>query len=189
MATKVVTNAKELSELAQKEVNAITLPAKITSQPTFTVAQGTLMKIKGIQKNNKTIKDSIVNPIKEALKNVKALFAPSEEALKEMENIIKEDKVKWSDKLEEIEAKRILEAEEKIKNGVDIEKATVALNNTKDNLKEVKTRKIPKVRILDKSKIPLEYLEPDEVKIKAVLQSGIKVEGAELYYEKIAIGA
>ena len=189
MATKVITNAKELAELAQKEVNAITLPAKITSQPTYTSAQETLMKIKGIQKNNKTIKDSIVNPIKEALKNVKALFAPSEEALKAMEDEIKEDKVKWSDKLEEIEAKRRLEAEEKIKNGVDIEKATKALNNTKDNLGEVKTRKIPKVRILDKTKIPLEYLEPDEVKIKAVLQSGIKVEGAELYYLKIGIGA
>ena len=189
MATKVVTNAKELAELAQKEVNAVTLPEKITSQVTYNSAQETLLKIKAIQKNNKTLKDSIINPIKEALKNVKALFAPSEEALGEFEKIIKGDKVKWSDKLEAIEAKRILEAEEKIKSGVDVETATRGLNKAKENLSAVKTRKIPKVRILDKSKIPLEYLEPDEVKIKAVLLSGIKVEGAELYYLKIGIGA
>ena len=44
-------------------------------------------------------------------------------------------------------------------------------------------RKIPKVRILDESLIPRDYLVPDLVKINRDVKANIKVAGCELYYE------
>ena len=188
MATEIKTEAKALAELAQKEVNAIVPPAKITSQPTYNLARESLLKVKGIQKEIKKTKDSIIKPITEAVKKIRGHFAPAEKELADIEEHIKGGIVKYSEKLEAEQAKREIETEEKLENGVEMEKATELLHNTTNKINAVKTRKIPKLRIIDKSKLPLKWLIPDEVKIKTALLAGEKIPGSEIYYETIAVG-
>ena len=188
MATEIKTEAKALAELAQEEVNAIVPPAKITSQPTYNLARESLLKVKGIQKEIKKTKDSIIKPITEAVKNIRGLFAPAEKELADIEEHIKGGIVKYSEKLEAEQAKREIETEEKLENGVEMEKATELLHNTTNKINAVKTRKIPKVRITDKTKIPLEYLILNEKEVRPLLIAGGKIDGVELYYETIAVG-
>ena len=187
MSEPSITDSKALVEKAQKAVDSILPIATITSQPTYHDAQESLLEIKAIGKNIKAWKDSVIKPIQQGIKNFKMPFIPLEEQLETKEKNIKEKQKNYLTKLEAERIKREKETEEKLKQGVEMPKATKALHSTTDKLKELPTRRIPKVRI-DEKKLPREYWIPDESRIKTFLQGGGKIEGVELYYELIPVG-
>ena len=187
MSEPSITDSKALVEKAQKAVDSILPIATITSQPTYHDAQESLLEIKKIGKNIKAWKDSVIKPIQEGIKNFKMPFIPIEEQLETREKDIKDEQKKYLTKLEAERVKREKETEEKLKQGVSMNEATKGLHSTTDRLKELHTRKIPKVRI-DEKKLPKEYWIPDESRIKTFLLDGGKIEGVELYYELIPVG-
>ncbi len=182
-------NTTEAVEKAKQRVESIadTSRIRVLSQPTFEQARAKRIEVKGIKNQVNEKKESITKPLNEALKNVRSLFRPIEDKLKLIDDYLKSQVLTYNSKLIAEKEQREKEAEKKVEKGETIEKATKGLTKTNEKLEVIKTRKLKKVRIIDESKLPREYLIPDEQKIKAALLSGIKVEGAELYEETIAV--
>jgi len=68
---------------------------------------------------------------------------------------------------------------------MNFEQASKKIEKIEQKIKAVPIREIVKVVITDKSKLPLEYLEPDLVAIRRDLMAGEKIEGAKLVKEKV----
>ena len=137
-------------------------------------------------------KEEITKPINIALKSVRDLFRPIETAGEEAVKTIK-------DKMLEYTKERAEKAEEiKLKLAARVERGTMRIDTAVRKIGEVETPEKTVMtaegkattvsrrawRVTDKSKIPLEFMEPDMVKIKASFRSGKPVPGVEEYEEQ-----
>jgi hypothetical protein len=161
---------------------------RITGQPTLEKSAEGLKMIGKVSKIIKAEKEKNINPLKKVIENIKEFWAPFEKDLAEAENNLKSEQRKYSEKLkakEEVEKARINEAFEKGEvSEKDIEKSGKKLEAIEEKSSLIKTYTYTGVRIVDKAKVPLQYLDPNETEIKNALQSGIVVPGAELYTEE-----
>jgi len=182
-------NTQEAVETAKVLVNDIAENSRIVinSKPTFELATNQMGEIKKIKNAVQEKKESITKPLNEALKNVRGLFSPIEEKIATIEIYLKEGILKYNSKLIAEKIKREQEAIAKIDSGEQIDKAVKKLENTNDKIDKIKTRKITKLRIIDKKLIPLYFLEPDGIKIMESFKNGNPVSGCEIYQETIAI--
>jgi len=137
-------------------------------------------------------KEVITKPLNAALKSVRDLFKPLEAIGEQSLKNIKVKMIAFTDAKE-----RKAEAD-KLKLDAKVEKGTI-----RESTAEVKkfiidsslsktvstssgsatTKKVAKYYITDKSQIPLDFLEPDMVKIKASFKSGFPVPGVEMRME------
>lgn len=137
-------------------------------------------------------KEEITKPLNAAVKSVRDLFKPLETA---GENALKAIKSKMLDYTNEKDRKA---EEDKKKIAERVERGTMKPETAVRKMGEVKasdttvttdagsatTRTVKKWRVIDKTKIPLDFMEPDMVKIKASFRSGTPVSGVEEYEEK-----
>jgi hypothetical protein len=156
-------------------------------------------KLKKVFKMVTERKEEITKPMNEALKSARSLFKPMEETLEQAEKELKDKMLVFMQEERKKEAEAQKKAEEEIKKQEELlakkeitrdeaSKATV-LANTEAKMAEVqktvKTESGAKATekfvleyiIEDKTKIPLNFLEPDMVKIKASFKAGMPVGG------------
>ena len=151
-----------------------------------------LDNIKKAKRWVKQEKDKYVEPAKEITKRAKEQYDPIIDLI---EGIEKSLKTKVNDhrlKLEEAKRKE----EERIAKRV--EKGTMKEETAEKKMEDIKPvgktyggvtqRSYTRARVTDKSKVPLEYLEPDLTAIKRALQAGVEVPGAELYVHEGVAG-
>lgn len=156
-------------------------------------------KLKKVFKMVTERKEEITKPMNEALKSARALFKPMEETLEQAEKELKDKMLVFMSEERKREAEAQKKAEEEIKKQEELlakkeitrdeaSKATVLANaeaKIAEVQKTVKTESGAKATekfvleyiIEDKTKIPLNFLEPDMVKIKASFKAGIPVGG------------
>ena len=205
MATKkptavAVVDEKELSadkaQLTKASNYATSL--QVTDLDTYNAAMEEGKRIKEVLKKVETRREEITKPLNDALKSARALFKPIEDGLDEALKTIKGKMVTWH-----TEASR-KEAEEKAKIAADLESGKIKKEETAiRKIGEVEhvekttatekasstMRTVKKWRVIDKTQIPYEFLEPDMVKIKASFRAGTPVAGVEEYEEQeLAIG-
>jgi len=199
MTTEIET--KELAVLKGQVSKLETRANEVTikTQEDYEGAADIIAKLKDTGSIIKKKKESITKPLNEALKNARELFKPIENQFVEAEKTIKGKLLTY--KREADERARI--EEEKIASRVT--KGTMRMDTAAekiDNVERVKTttrgkvgkvqvKKIPKLRIVDKKLIPLEYLEPDMGAIRRdAINNKITIPGVEVYYEEtIAAGS
>jgi len=145
-----------------------------------------------LSKRGKAIEEkkrSILNPINEAAKKVRDLFRIPETQNSDAILLVKNSLEVYYRKLEELETKKKAEVEAKLKTGeMSFEKASNVLGKVEEKKGAISTRIERKVVIKDKSKLPIEYLEPNMVLIrKDVLFGGKKIPGVEIEESKIMI--
>ena len=165
---------------------------KITGKPSLDLSAEGLKAISKVSKLIKAEKDSWIAPLKEQIERHKERYLPFEQKISEIETHIKSEQTSYLTKLRkqeaDLKAKQDAEIAEKMSKGEDItedlEKAGNKLEKIEAKSDIIKTWTYTGVRITDKSKLPLQFLIPDESAIKSALQSGVKVEGAELYTEE-----
>ena len=151
-------------------------------------AKEKMNEIGEIKKRVKKKKDSIVGPLREAKKNALDLFRPIENRIKEEESAIKEAINKFIKEVREREEDEREEIRKKVENGeIDPGEVGDLLEQESEALDEIVTRTYQKVKITDKSKLPVSYIKPNKRKIKKDLKSGIEIPGAELYEEEKVI--
>lgn len=142
----------------------------------------------------KNKKESITKPLNESLRNVRELFAPIEKQFAAAESIVKT-------KLLDYKRKKDAEARaEEAKIAARVEKGTMKLETAEkkiDNIErvdtttrtekghEVQVKKIRKVRIVDATALPREYLIPDEVLIRKDALGGKVIAGVEVYEDEV----
>lgn len=182
----------------QKKINTLAEEAKtlaITSKDEMVKATTVLSNINKYVDSVKEQKDKLTKPINEALKNIKTMFKPLEESYEEAITIIRSKMTKYQTE----ETARVREEEAKIaarvKEGkgnltietavskiANIERPDVSVEVGSGTVQFVATKKF---EIVNKSKIPLEYMIPDEVSIRKAMKEGKELPGIRYFTEQV----
>lgn len=181
-------NEQQSLIVIKKEVEKIedTSRFTITSQVKLEQAVEARKELSKVKKVLENQKQEIVGPLNQALKKTRDLFKPYEQRLDIVDNWLKEQMLKWEEIQEAERKKKEIEIETKIAEGeMSFEEAGKKIEKIEKKIEAVPTREISKVEIVDKSKLPLEYLEPDLVAIKRDLIAGKEIAGAKLVKEKV----
>lgn len=169
-------------EIAKKKFETL----KVTSQATLEVALDARVKLGELTKQVTATKKTITDPINLSLKNVRALFAPLETRLEEIDKHLYQEITKWRQAKEAEQQKKMAEIETKVKAGeITFEKASAQLERQSEKTKIIPQRVVTKARVTDLKKIPEQYITVNLWAIEKDLRAGIAVPGAELYQEKI----
>jgi len=186
---------KELAVLKGQvtKLEAQSQSVTIITQDDYTGAIDIISKLKETGKLIKDKKESITKPLNEALRNARDLFAPIEEQFAIAEVIIKTKILDYKRKVDEkariAEAKIAKQAES---GHIKIETAEKKMDaiervetTTKGKVGEVQIRKVKKVRIVDATVLPREYLIPNETLIRKDALDGKIIPGVEVYVEEV----
>lgn len=201
------THTRELSVVRGQVMRALAVAESIIvgSDEQMLEAGEIRKKIKQVGKIIKEKKEEITKPLNEALKNVRAMFAPLEQNCEEAEMRVSQKMLIYQSKVDaerrkiEAEAQRKMEeAQRKLEEGKISEKQAQAvearaekkLESAPEAIKKSEdfhTRTVKKFRILDANAIPRSYLVPDEVAIRKAMMAGVAVAGVEFYGDKILV--
>ena len=168
----------------------------IASEEDANKAADILHEITNVEKLVTAKKESITKPLMASLASVRDMFRPIETACADAKKTIKGKIMDW----QVAEEARI----EKEKNRIEarVEKGTMRADTAAGKLEDlgeapkkaqgsvgkVQTRVVVKVRVIDETLIPREYLIPDMTKItEAVIRQGVAVPGIEKYEEKTLV--
>jgi hypothetical protein len=142
-------------------------------------------------------KEKITRPLMTALASARDLFKPLELAHADAKKVIKAKMLAWQieedDRIEK-EKERIAKRVEKgtMRADTAAEKLEVVGNvnqKTVGSVGKTSIRVVKKVRIVDESLIPREYMVPDMDEItEAIIRKGMVIPGVETYEEKCIVG-
>lgn len=186
---------KEMNEiksqvmLVQQSANELI----VENQDHLTQATDILHNVKQVKKFVTEKKEEITKPLMKSLANVRDLFKPLELGYAEAEKVIKAKMLAF-----QIEEDARIE-KEKARLAARVEKGTMKAETAVNKLETIgeaptkvtgeigksSIRTIKKVRIVDETLIPREYLVPNMTSItEAVLRVGAIIPGVEVYEEK-----
>ena len=198
--TPALVDEKELSankaQLTKASNYATSL--KVTDLETYNAAMEEGKRIKEILENVVSRREDITKPLNDALKSVRSLFKPIETGLEDALATVKSKMISWH-----TESKR-KEEEERAKIAADLESSKIKKEETalrkigevdhveKSTATESASstmRTVKKYRVVNKTQIPYEFLEPNMVSIKASFRAGRPVAGVEEYEsQELALG-
>lgn len=164
---------KESAPLFKK----LTAVSTVNSKADFAMVSANITALKAIGKAAKAKKASIVDPIKQGIKEIDSLFKPFIDRCDEMEANAKRLLLQYQIKLDTESAK--LEAD--FASG-KIKKASTVVGKQAELVIEdenVTIRKTWTAIATDASKTPREFMVPNEIAIKEALKAGKKVAGWE----------
>lgn len=193
-------NAKLSQELAPIKAQATKAEAAATALQIKTVddltaATEILGKIKTVGKMITTKKETITKPLNEALKNVRAFFAPLEKQWWDAEKIVKDKMIDYQNDQLAKAAKQTEKVEEKVAAGkMSFEKAAEKIEavtpqkNITTNAGAAQFRTVREVVIDNETLIPREYLVLDMVKIRKVALAGVGIPGVRVVEKQAVAG-
>ena len=188
---------KELTIPKQQASKALSAAQALAINDNEGLVAGTnlLGKIKAAQKLITAKKQAITKPINEALREVRSLFATLENNISEAEGIVKNKMLVYEEAVS-----AVAEAKE-AKLAMRVEKGTMRFDTAQAKIETIErvgtTRatnggvqfRVRKVAVVtDISKLPLEYLVPDMVKINQAIKAGKTIPGVTIEERKEVAG-
>lgn len=173
--TQIIVKAmeKESAPLFKK----LTALSTINSKADYAAVSANISALKAIGKAARAKKSSIVDPIKQGIKEIESLFKPFIDRCDEMEENAKALMLSYQVKIDAESAKLNQDfADGKIKKASTVIGKQAELVLVDDNSS---VRKTWKAIAIDVTKTPKEYLVPNETAIKEALKAGKKVAGWE----------
>lgn len=167
---------------------------EIKDQLTLEEATDILSKVKTVGKEIKARKEEITKPLMESLNSVRDLFKPIEASHADAERIIKGKMIAYQNEREAERDAEVAKLAARVEKGTMKHETAIAKMETigetqttaQGKVGFISTRTIKKVRIIDETQIPRQYLVPNMVLInEAVLKGGVVIPGVEAYEEKI----
>lgn len=193
MNIQIVEEEKQQVEEYQTQISFVEEKANelvIETEEHMTVASDILNDLKKIEKAVAEKKKTITRPLMDALANTRNLFKPLEAGYASAKKTINDKMITYSEEQEEKIRKEKERVTDRVSRGtMRVDTAVQKL----DEAGEVKTsfdgesskttfKKLKKVRIVDESLIPREFLVPDMKAISnAVIKNKIDVPGTEMY--------
>ncbi len=172
--TQILTVQKMANELRIESVNDLTKATDLLK----TVSNG--------EKLITSRKEEITRPLMKALASGRDLFKPIELGFADAKKVIKSKMIAFQIEEEERIAKETVKIEARVAKGTMRAETAVGKLESVGTAPKMNTRMIKKVRVVDETLIPREYLVPDMTKItEAILREGITIPGVEKYEEKI----
>ena len=141
-----------------------------------------LKKVKQVGKMIKERKEEITKPMNEAIKSVRALFAPVEEKQAQAQKLV-EDKMNTynreqmaiAQKAHDENMAQLSDPNRTATSPIEIKPVPEVIKKTDD----FHTRTTKVFKVVDKTKLPWEYLLADEVAIRKAMHAGIELAGVE----------
>lgn len=184
----------DTKELAEHRTQILTVQQKandyaIASQEDVAIGEQMLRDIRFVEVGIDERKTEITRPLMKSLASVRDLFKPFELGLAEAKKTVKAKILAYQIEQDEI-AK---EAEAKLL--ARVEKGTMRADTASGKLEalaatkvKTNTRTLTKVRIVDETVIPREYLMPNLPLItEAILRKGVEIAGVEKFEEKVLV--
>jgi len=196
--TKTITPEKEL-QVIEKEV--VPFVGKINEK--FVIANPKQMKeaseirvqLKAYEKQIKEKRESASKPAYAAYKAIMNMFNPLESKVKETLAIISNEMSRYQEEQDAIaeaakqkienrigEGKGYLKPETAIEKMDAITEPASVISSESGNTMFINK---PDCEVEDISKVPLEYLVPDMVKIREAMKGGTKIEGVRYFIRKV----
>lgn len=154
----------------------------VTTQEEFELAGKLIKELKEKVKEAQKSEATILDPLKQAMEATKAHYRPFYNDVAELEADTKSKMKLFVEK----QSKLIEKAKDDFEGG-KIKKASTYMNKVEtlsvQSAKGASVRKVKTLVINDFTKIPREYLVPDEAKIKEALLSGKTIAGCEIKLE------
>ena len=185
---EIVEYKKQVSFVQQKADDL-----SIVTESDMSIGSDLLNDVKKVEESIKERKEAITRPMMESLASTRELFKPLETAHAEAKKTIKSKMLAFtvaeSERVEKEKARVMARAEKgTIRTDTAINKLE-AIGETKKsfagNSSKTSVRTVTKVRVIDESLLPREYLIPNITKItEALMKQKIAVPGAETYEEK-----
>lgn len=194
-------NEIQTIEVVKQQVtkaNDVVSALKVTTPQEYENAVEIGGKLKKVIKMVTERKEEITKPMNEALKSARALFKPMEEMLDSAEMELKNKMLTFREEERKIASQKEKERQEELakaqealkKNEITSEQEREvrwAIPEVKEIEKTVKSstgakateKTVTEYVVVDKTKIPVHFMEPDMVKIKASFKAGLPVDGVE----------
>jgi len=195
----VLPPAKEMAEIkeqvfsVQKEATSLV----IDSKETMAIGADLLHNVKAVEDLIVARKEGITRPLMTALSSVRDLFKPLELAHADAKKVIKAKMLAYQiEEDEKIEKEKARIAARVEKGTMKVETAAGKLESmpevnakTVGSVGKTSIREVKKVRVVDESSIPREYLVPNMTAItEAIIRNGAVIPGVEMYVEKSIVG-
>lgn len=174
--------AKELSIYAPVLEQATDYRAKTLEDYTH---GGTLLKmLTAAEKQYKAKEDTALIPAKAAVDAIKELFNPGKEKLAACKKNIKDEMERWykNHQAAAVQEKQKILSDGRTKAETKADKLQAVVEVPTAN-----TRNVRVLKVMDESKIPREFFELNESRLKKFLMEGGTCPGAELVNEKIIV--
>lgn len=151
-------------------------------------------QLKKYSKQITAVKETVTKPLNAALKAARALFATVEDRVEESLTAIDKAMIAYQTEQKRIadekeakiaarvgEGKGKLKAETAIEKMGEIEKPSEKVATESGGTQFIT---VPVFKVVDVTKLPAEYLLPNEVKIRAAMKAGIQLPGVEYSTEE-----
>lgn len=178
-----------------KKADSIT----ISSANDMTKASEILSVVNKYADTVKERKESVTKPLNTALKAARALFSPLEDKLDGAISSIRSAMITYQTEQKRIadaEAKKIADRIGDGKGKLQIATAVAkieAIDRPEEKIivesGSIKFRTDKKFEIMDKTLVPMEYHEIDQVKVRIAMKAGIELPGVRYYEEQIPINS
>ena len=183
------------AEIEAAEGEALTLVSmaavgKIKTDKDMEHAREVLTSVMNFKKQLQLKKDSIVKPLNEALRQIRALFAPAEAKIAEAESGLKREILAYSNAMQaKVEAKQA-EVAKKVETGeMTMTKAAATLEKVTVKTEAIPTRKIKEIEIVDDNQIPDQYWVLDLVRIrKEAIFGNVQIPGVKVVEKTTIVG-
>lgn len=190
-------NTKALAPIKARVTKMTVVVSGLVIKDTVSLRQAIAIRsgIKDVMKQVKEWKDARIKPLQESEALLRADVRPLEDYCKEAEAEVNKKMIAYDDKIKKEEAKKVEKIAEKVEAGkMSIQTASKKM----EALPEIKTtvegdkgkvtfRKHKNFKVVDLSKLPIEYHIADEVAIRKAMYSGIELAGVN-YFEETKIG-
>jgi hypothetical protein len=195
-----MTNILEVQEY-QEQVSFVESKANelvISSPEDMVVASDLLNDLKKVETAIVERKTAITRPLMTALASARDLFKPLETGYASAKTTIKSKMLSYAEAEEARITKEAARVEKRVAGGTmrpdtamrKIEEAGEVKKTFDGTSSKTSIRIVTKVRIVDESQIPREYLVPDMTKItNAILRDKQVISGIETYAEKSIVGS
>ena len=152
-----------------------------------------LANVKDMARQAETKRKLIVDPYNGLIKSINNYFRPLTDTLANCESAIKRKIMAYQQEIADKAEKARMATMKKIEEGkITLEQGVKKLEKVAEPEKTVRSaeatmtfREVKKVEITDASKLPREYLIPDEAKIKKVALAGVQIPGVQVVIEKV----
>ena len=178
----------ELTEVKQ-QVSQVQLQANslsVNNQLEADEATALLKQVKEAEKFMLGKKEEITRPLMAALAKTRDLFKPIELNLADATKTIKSKILAWTIEEQDKKDKEQARIAARVEKGtMRADTAASKLENISKDAPKSNIRTLKKVRIVDETAIPREWLEPSMTRItQAVLKEGVIIPGVEIFDEK-----
>jgi len=185
MNDKELTEVKQQVSLVQQQANSLS----VNNQQEADEATVLLKQVKEAEKFMLSKKEEITRPLMASLAKVRDLFKPIEGNLADATKIIKSKILAWTIEEQDKKDKDAARVAARVEKGtMKAETAAAKIETISKDAPKSNLRIVKKIRIVDETAIPREYLVPNMTMInEAILHQGAVIPGVETYEEKSII--